>query len=61
MSITRKKVILDHMKATALENNTRYIDINLFSSHVAEQFDDLAIQLNKDNIQTLILDVRDNP
>lgn len=61
--IVREKIEVPSVSNKILENQEKkigYISISIFSSVVYDQFKEKLEQLEKDNIQGLIIDVRDN-
>ena len=62
-TLTRKKLDLLNVRSDLLgdEKKIGYISISLFSSNCYEQFEEQLLKLEKNHIQSLIIDVRDNP
>lgn len=59
--IIREKIELWSVESDLLENNIGYIKINLFSANSYKQFGELLNKLEDNGINSLIIDVRDNP
>lgn len=53
-------IILKSVYSTIFENDIGYIDISIFADNTYEQFKDNLENLEKANIKSLIIDVRDN-
>ena len=61
-TVNLKKTKLDLESVTYKKyDNTGYIYISTFASNTAKQFNDSLKKLEKDNIKSLIIDVRSNP
>ena len=63
ITITRKKVEIPSVEGKVLENNNKkigYIKISVFSTPTYEQFKKELAKLEKESIQALIIDVRNN-
>lgn len=58
--IERKKIELYPIKSEILENKTGYIKLSSFDEGCAKKFKENYEKLKKENIQSLIIDVRDN-
>lgn len=58
--IERKSIDLYPIKYEILENNTGYIKLTSFDEECAKEFKSLYNELNKSNITSLILDLRNN-
>lgn len=63
LKIKQDKVVLKSVSSEVIEKNQKqigYIDINIFANNTSKQFLDELKKLEKDNIDSLIIDVRDN-
>ena len=58
--ITRAKVIISHITTKVLENNIGYISISDFEGECAEEFETKYKELEKQGIEKLIIDLRNN-
>ncbi|MEG1705121.1 MAG: S41 family peptidase [Clostridia bacterium] len=58
---TRKKVTANNIEAKKLKNDIGYIRILAFENNVANQFKIEYDKFKKDNIKSLIIDLRNNP
>ncbi len=62
-TIVREKVSIPSVSSKVIESNDKkigYIDISIFSAVTTEQFKEQLEELEKKNIQGLVIDVRDN-
>ncbi len=58
--ITREKIVISHVSTKILENNIGYITIADFEGNCAEEFKTKYQELQKQGIQKLIIDIRNN-
>ena len=58
--VERKKIELYPIKSEVLENSIGYIQVTSFDDKCAEEFKEKYIELSKENIKGLIIDLRDN-
>lgn len=58
--VERKKVIVNPVKAEVKENNIGYIKLTSFDEDTSKTFKEKYEELQKQNIQSLIIDLRDN-
>lgn len=58
--ITRDKVVTETVSSKMLENNIGYISISGFKENTVKQFSDAVDKLEKQGMQGLIIDERDN-
>jgi carboxyl-terminal processing protease len=61
LDIVRQKIKEENIKSRLLEGNIGYIRLIKFDSEIAKYFEQRLKQLEKQGIQGLIIDVRDNP
>jgi carboxyl-terminal processing protease len=59
--VERRNVQLPSVAGQMLDNGIGYIQISEFQSSTAEQFETILNQLKEQGMQSLIVDVRDNP
>lgn len=60
-TVKRKVVEIPSVNSDIYENNIGYISIDTFSATTSDQFSKKLDELEKQNINSLIIDVRDNP
>ena len=60
LDIERKKVIVNPVKSEVKENNIGYIKLTSFDEETSKIFKEKYEELQKQNIQSLIIDLRDN-
>lgn len=60
LEITRKSIVVDSVSSQVLEDNIGYVVISKFGTNTAEEFASHMDDLMDKNIQSLIIDVRDN-
>lgn len=60
VNVKREKIILESVKSKMLENKIGYIDIDIFAANTKEQFEKALNDLEKNNMKSLIIDLRDN-
>ena len=60
LEIERKKVIVNPVKSEVKENNIGYIKLTSFDEETSKIFKEKYEELQKQNIQSLIIDLRDN-
>ena len=58
--IERRKVLISHITTKVLENNIGYIAISDFEGGCADEFREKYLELEKQGITKLIIDIRDN-
>ena len=58
--IERRTVLISHITTKVLENNIGYIAISDFEGGCADEFRDKYLELEKQGITKLIIDIRDN-
>lgn len=58
--IKREKVILNKVEGKVLENNIGYIKISSFDESTSDEFKEKFEELQKQNIKSLIIDLRNN-
>jgi carboxyl-terminal processing protease len=62
LDLVREVIRVESVRGTrVIDNMTGYIQIREFSDHTGEQFDDALNQLLKRGIDSLIIDLRNNP
>jgi carboxyl-terminal processing protease len=62
LKLTREIIKMDSVaEARVLPGGAGYIELTDFSEHTGQQFDDALDRLLKQNITSLVLDLRDNP
>lgn len=60
-SIIRENIKLNHVESKILENNIGYLEISSFDEGCADEFEEKYKELEKQGIDSLIIDLRDNP
>lgn len=60
LTITRKKIIVEHVASQMLENNIAYIQIDSFDSGVQASFEKQITELKKGGAKGIIIDLRSN-
>ncbi len=61
-NIIRKEIkVNNNVYYTVLKNNVGYIRLQAFTEKCAEEIKSAFVELKKQNIQSLLLDIRDNP
>lgn len=58
--ITRENIKINHVEGKVLENNMGYIEFNSFDEGCSEEFRTKLEELKKQNITSLIIDIRNN-
>jgi len=58
--VERKRIVISHINSRVLKNNVGYINIVDFDGGAAEEFETKYNELKKQNITSLIIDVRSN-
>jgi carboxyl-terminal processing protease len=58
--IERRKILISHITTKVLENNIGYIKISDFEGGCADEFREKYLKLEKQGINKLIIDIRDN-
>jgi carboxyl-terminal processing protease len=59
--LTRAKITIPTVESRLLDNNIGYVKLNDFGSHAREQLDIALDELNVDELDGLIFDLRGNP
>lgn len=59
-TITRRNIKMYHVEGRVLENDIGYICIQTFDEECAKEFKEKYEELKKNNIKSLIIDLRDN-
>lgn len=60
VSLKREKVVLNSVKYEMLDNKVGYIDIDIFANNTPEQFKTALTELEKQKMESLIIDLRNN-
>ncbi|MFV0519002.1 MAG: S41 family peptidase [Lachnospirales bacterium] len=60
-TIVRGQIIIDTVEHKMLDNNVGYIEISAFDEVTTEQFIEAYDELNEKNMESLVLDLRNNP
>ncbi|MGN1327007.1 MAG: S41 family peptidase [Clostridia bacterium] len=60
LTVTRKKITVEHVASKMLENNIAYIQIDSFDSGVVEAFKEQITTLKNDGAKGIIIDLRSN-
>lgn len=60
LEITRENIKINHVESKVLENNIGYIEFNSFDDGCSEEFKEKLEDLQKQNIKSLIIDIRNN-
>lgn len=60
-SIVRENIKLNHVESKVLENNIGYLQISSFDEGCSKEFKEKYEELARENIKSLIIDIRDNP
>ena len=63
-SVKRDKIEIESVESTKFDQNDKsigYIDVDIFAANTFQQFNDALKGLEKKKIDSLIIDVRDNP
>jgi len=63
-SIKRDNIEIESVESTKFDQNNKsvgYLDVNIFAANTFQQFNDALKSLEKKKINSLIIDVRDNP
>lgn len=58
--ITRENIKINHVESKVLENNIGYIEFNSFDDGCSKEFKNKLEELKKQNIKSLIIDIRSN-
>lgn len=58
--ITRENIKINHVESKLLENNIGYIEFNSFDDGCSKEFKNKLEELKKQNIKSLIIDIRGN-
>lgn len=58
--ITRENIKINHVESKVLENNIGYIEFNSFDDGCSKEFKNKLEELKKQNIKSLIIDIRGN-
>lgn len=60
LTVTRRKITVEHVDSQMLENNIAYIQVDSFDSGVAEDFKKQITELKNDGAKGIIIDLRSN-
>ena len=60
LTVTRKKITIEHVASEMLNNNIGYIEIDSFDSGVASAFKEQITALKNDGAKGIIIDLRSN-
>ena len=60
LDVLREKIIVNQVEGKVIENNIGYIQISSFDETTGEEFKTKYEELQKQNIQSLIIDLRNN-
>ena len=60
LEIIRQRVKINHVEGKVIENNIGYIKFNSFDEGCSEEFEEKLKELKEKNIQSLIIDIRNN-
>jgi len=60
IEVERKDIKLNHVESKKLSNNIGYLKVSTFDSGCSEEFEEKFEELKKSNIQSLIIDIRNN-
>ena len=60
-NIKKEKIVIDSVFSDIKDNNIGYLEITSFYANTGEQFIKKLDELEKENISSLIIDLRDNP
>lgn len=60
VSLKREKIVLQSVNYEMLENKIGYISVDIFASNTKEQFEKALNDLESQNMQSLIIDLRNN-
>lgn len=60
LSVTRRKITVEHVASQMLDNNIAYIQIDSFDSGVADSFKEQITTLKNDGAKGIIIDLRSN-
>ncbi len=60
LTVTRRKITVEHVDSQMLENNIAYIQVDSFDSGVAEDFKKQIIELKNGGAKGIIIDLRSN-
>jgi len=60
VALKREKVTLNSVNYEMLDNKIGYIDIDIFANNTPEQFKEALTKLEKQKMESLIIDLRDN-
>lgn len=62
-SLEKTKIVLQSVKSKIIEENGKkigYLEVSIFASNTAQQFEKALLELEKQGIQSLMIDLRDN-
>ena len=59
-NVKRERIVLESVKSKMLDNNIGYIDVDVFAANTKEQFEKALTELENNNMESLIIDLRDN-
>lgn len=60
LTVTRKKITVEHVASKMLDNNIIYIQIDSFDNGVVESFKEQITELKNDGAKGIIIDLRSN-
>lgn len=60
-NIKKDRIVIDSVFSDIKDNNIGYLDITSFYANTGDQFEKKLNELEKENISSLIIDLRDNP
>ena len=60
LTVTRRKITVEHVASQMLENNIAYIQVDSFDSGVAKAFEQQITELKNDGAKGIIIDLRSN-
>lgn len=61
LTLTRKKIEVPTVEYKMLEGNTGYVEVSEFDVITVEQFEEAIDSLEKDGMERLVIDLRNNP
>lgn len=60
LEVERRTIKINHIESKVIENNIGYMEINTFDDGCYEEFEEKWQELKKENITSLIIDLRNN-